>query len=330
MRSTHRAPSQPSTQRENHVTTAMLQIMTVYVQALCGLLAELWVFFVLGFLIAGAVAEFVPRRTLLRHFGRNGAPMCLRAILAGMAVSLCSCGAIPIAATMRSRGASRAAVLTFMLAAPWAGFMQLVVFYRFLGLLGTAVVFVGALAVAFLAGLVLGRLEDQGWLNEATANNSPANASATTLVEEDEEQRRGWWRRVLHICVEAWEAFRALWKYLAFGLLLAALLKAFVPVAWVTRFLGPEATFNPVLSAVPLAAAVELCSEGFSVFAGQLHNMGATLAVVFVLVLVGVTTDFTELSVIWGRFGKRSAIAYLLTATSLTLMFGLIIQQVFR
>jgi len=29
--------------------------------------------------------------------------------------------------------------------------------------------------------------------------------------------------------------------------------------------------------------------------------------VIFVMMMVGVTTDFTELSVIWGKFGKRSA-----------------------
>ena len=137
-------------------------------------------------------------------------------------------------------------------------------------------------------------------------------------------------KRVLRALLEAKEAFLELWKYLGFGLLLAGALKAFVPTEWIVRYLGPEAPFNPVFAAVPLAAAVELCSEGFSIFAGQLHQMGATLAVVFVVVLVGVATDFTELSVIWGKFGKRSAALYLITATALTLIFGMLIQQIFQ
>ncbi|MCG3147702.1 MAG: putative two-component membrane permease complex subunit SMU_747c [Verrucomicrobiae bacterium] len=306
-----------------------------YLGALWSLLADLWLYFLIGFLIAGAIAEFVPTKTLLRHFGRNSAATYLRAMLAGMLASLCSCGAIPIAATLRARGVSRAAALTFMLAAPWAGFMQLLVFYRFLGFGGTAVVFVGALMIAFLTGTVLGWLEDRGWLNEAADSARVSNGPVTAGCEGgscdcDASVAPSFARRLLRAGTEAWEAFLALWKYLAFGLLLAGTLKAFVPVEWVGRFLGPQATFNPVLTAVPLAAAVELCSEGFSIFAGQLHQMGATLAVVFVVVLVGVTTDFTELSVIWGKFGKRSAAAHLLTATTLTLVFGLIIQQVFR
>jgi uncharacterized membrane protein YraQ (UPF0718 family) len=128
---------------------------------------------------------------------------------------------------------------------------------------------------------------------------------------------------------ESWNAFLALWKYLLFGLLLAAAVTAFIPVPWVLRYLGSEAAFNPVLAAVPLAALVELCSEGFSVFAGQLYEMGATLSVVFVMVLVGVATDFTEVAVIWGKFGKRSAAAYLLTSTLITVGFGLVIQRLF-
>jgi uncharacterized membrane protein YraQ (UPF0718 family) len=128
---------------------------------------------------------------------------------------------------------------------------------------------------------------------------------------------------------EAWNAFLALWKYLAFGLLLATAVTAFVPLPWVTRYLGSEATLNPVLAAVSLAALVELCSEGFSVFAGQLYEMGATLSVVFVIVLVGVATDFTEITVILGKFGKRSAAAYVIASTLITVSFGLVIQRFF-
>jgi len=42
--------------------------------------------------------------------------------------------------------------------------------------------------------------------------------------------------------------------------------------------------------------------------------------------MVGVTTDITELSMIWGRFGKRCAIAYLLTATIVAILFAWMIN----
>ena len=307
---------------------AWFNFVNLYFRALLDLAAELWLYFAIGFLIAGIVAEFVPKKMLMRYFGTNSVGTLLRATLSGTVTSLCSCGAIPIAVTMRKGGASRAAALTFMLAAPWAGFIQLAIFYRFLGFTRTAVVFVGALTVAFLTGIVLGHLEDIGWFDGSSRLETDSEAACgEPFSPEDLQTSSSLSLRIIRAFKEAWEAFLELWKYLAFGLLLAAILKAFIPTTLVAGYLGGNAPFNPVFTALPIAAAVELCSEGFSIFAGQLHEMGATLAVVFVVVLVGVSTDFTELSVILGKFGKRFVVAYLITATVLALAFALMIQR---
>jgi len=298
----------------------------IYLISLLGLFSDLWLFFLIGFLMAGIVSEFVPRRALLRYLGKNSLATILRATLSGTVTSICSCGAIPIAVTLRRGGASRAAALTFMLAAPWAGFLQLFIFYKFLGFSGTAVVFLGALSVAFCSGMVLGHLEDRGWLDQAGPHSARPSVDLCEELSLDQNHDRLFQDRLISALEGAWEAFRELWKFLGLGILLAAGLKAFIPTAWVTGYLGANSPFNPLLVAVPLATVVELCSEGFSIFAGQLHEMGATLAVIFVVVIVGVSTDFTELSVIVGRFGKRCAVAYLSVSTVLAIVFALVIQ----
>jgi len=148
-------------------------------------LADLWVYFLIGFLIAGVIAEFVPKKKLTRYFGKNSIGTLLRATISGTVTTLCSCGAIPIAVTMRKGGASRAAALTFMLAAPWAGFIQLAIFYKFLGFIETAIVFVGALLVAFLTGMVLGYLEDHRWFDGPDGPKTyPENASQKSCPED--------------------------------------------------------------------------------------------------------------------------------------------------
>ena len=125
------------------------------------------------------------------------------------------------------------------------------------------------------------------------------------------------------------ELFREVGKYIIIGLLIAAALKAFVPSELVTKHLGNGNKFLPVLIAVPISAVLELASEGLAVLGGQLYQLGASLGVVFIIMMVGVATDFTELSMIWGKFGKKSAIAYLLTATAIAIFFALIINLVF-
>ncbi len=307
----------------------MPSILNAYLAALWSLLADLWLFMGIGFLTAGLVQEFVPRRAMLRYLGRNSLATLLRATLAGTVASVCSCGAIPIAVSIRQAGATRAAALTFLLAAPWAGFVQLIIFYRFLGWAGTAVIFAGSLLVAFSSGVVLARLESRGLLEGPSPDVDAAVGCEDdcSAVPQQANVSRPFVSRLSASLSAAWQAFLELWKFLGIGLLLAATLKAFVPLSWVSSYLGGQGAWNPVIVALPVAAAVELCSEGFSIFAGQLHEMGATLAVVFVIVMVGVATDFTELSVIWGKFGKRSMLAYLLVATTLSVIFALLLDS---
>jgi len=53
--------------------------------------------------------------------------------------------------------------------------------------------------------------------------------------------------------------------------------------------------------------------------------MGATLSVVFVMTMVGVATDLTEIIVIWKKIGKRATVAYLLVGTMLTLIIAILL-----
>ncbi|MCS7048661.1 MAG: permease [Verrucomicrobiae bacterium] len=296
-----------------------------YLAALIELVRELWLFFAVGFLIAGLIAEFVPKETLMRYWGRNDLATLARSLAAGLVASLCSCGAIPIAATLRDKGATRAAALTFLAAAPWAGFVQLLVFYRFLGWGRTLLVFSGAMLVALGIGAVIGWLETRGWLDDRS--RAPASCACADESEQSESHRATLWHRLGRALREAGEAAWSLGKYLAIGLLITAALRAFVPHDWVSRYLGGNGVIAPVLLAVPVAAVVELCSESFSIMGGQLYELGASLGVVFVVVLVGVTTDWTELAMIWGKFGRRSAIAYVITGTVLTVLLGLALHQ---
>ena len=119
-----------------------------------------------------------------------------------------------------------------------------------------------------------------------------------------------------------WQIFKDVGKFILIGLLIAAALKAFVPSDLVTKYLGNEKRFLPVLIAVPISAVLELASEGLAVLGGQLFQLGASLGVVFVVLMVGVTTDITELSMVYGKFGRKCAIAYLLTATTVAVLFA--------
>ena len=300
-----------------------------YFSALATLIGDLWVWFLVGFLAAGAVAEFVPRSFIARHFGNNDFSSLVKAALSGLVASTCSCGAIPMAVSLREKGASTAVALTFLLATPWSGIPQFLVLSNFLGVANTALLMVCAVIVAFVSGLILSRLEHRGLIDaprtrvEHLTEKCAADGCADCAADHGKVTRN----RFIGALRHAWDNFRDLGKYLAIGLTLAAAVAAFVPDSAVQRYLG--ATEGPwaILLAVPISAIIELCSEGFSVFAGQLYAMGASLGVVFVMLMVGVTTDITEVTVVWGKFGRRSAVAYVVVSTLIAVGVAYVINS---
>jgi hypothetical protein len=301
-----------------------MELILKYLSSLTYLIEDLWIFFLIGFLVAGIAQEFVPARTLLRYFGSNSWQSLARASFAGLVVSVCSCGAIPLAATLRQRGASTAVALTFLLATPWAGFTHLVILSGFIGFPATALVLVSAIVVSFLTGLVFALLEKINWI-DAKLSAETTLGQGTILSSETNKPIT---ERLLRSLRYSFTSFTDIGKYLGIGLLLAAALHAFVPTTFVSGVLGKDTSVDPILLAIPLSAVIELCSEGFSVFGGQLYSMGATLGVVFVMLMVGVTTDFTELSVLWGKFGKNSTIAYVVVSTFIAFVAAHIIDLI--
>lgn len=313
--------------------------LSAYLAAVVDLLRDLWLYMVVGFVVAGVVEEFVSEARLLRYFGSNSPLSLLRGAATGFVVSACSCGAIPLVATLRRRGASTATSLTFLLASPWLGLPMLMIYVSFLGWRRTGLLVALSLAVAFATGLVLAHLERRGSIAQGL-HYAPSGRGAAVVENGREdcadescaEPRPAnpsilWERALVRVPKRAFELGRDIGVYLLVGVLLAALAKAFVAPETVASYMGVGAGPWALLVALPVSIVIEACSEGFAVVAGQLYEMGATLAVVFVVTMVGVATDFTELSVVWRKFGRRTTLVYLLLGTSLTLLVGLALQR---
>ena len=68
------------------------------------IVSDLWLWALAGFLVAALIEEFVPQDKLLAIFKKDSIFSILKAAFAGFFVSSCSCGIIPIVATLRKRG----------------------------------------------------------------------------------------------------------------------------------------------------------------------------------------------------------------------------------
>ncbi len=312
-----------------------MEFIVPYLNALLELSYEVLPFFILGLAISALIQEFISTKKLLEYFGGNDWQSLLRATAAGLFVSVCSCGAIPVAAQLRRKGASTASALTFLLAAPWGGLVHAILISGFIGLKNALMLMIFSLLMSFIVGLALAKLENKNIIEAGIPKKHKKGEKGLCVECVDAEKLRlnhegEAFRRRLFYCVpkNMWQIFMELGKFILIGIFIAAALKAFVPLDLVTHYLGNGNRFLPVLIAVPISALLEAASEGLALLAGQLYRLGASLGVVFIITMVGVTTDITEISMIWGKFGKKSAVAYVSISTVVAVLFAWMINLI--
>ena len=83
----------------------MLNVIQEILLASWQMLGQMALFLLLGFLIAGALSVGMSTEWLQRHLGRGGIKPVIKATLLGVPLPLCSCGVIPVSASMRRHGA---------------------------------------------------------------------------------------------------------------------------------------------------------------------------------------------------------------------------------
>jgi len=116
------------------------------------LLAAMAPFLLFGFLFAGILNEFISADKIARHLGKRSFASVIKAALFGIPLPLCSCGVIPPTMALRKSGASRGAVLSFLIATPTSGVDSIFATYSLLGPFFAAY----RVAASFVAGIFSG------------------------------------------------------------------------------------------------------------------------------------------------------------------------------
>ena len=83
-------------------------------------LGIVWWAVLLGLVLGGIIDYFVPDGFVVRLLGGDRKRTLINAVFAGLLMSACSHGILAIAIQLYKKGASIPAVITFLLASPWA------------------------------------------------------------------------------------------------------------------------------------------------------------------------------------------------------------------
>ncbi len=262
-------------------------------------LGIVWWAVLLGLVIGGFIDYFVPDGFVVRMLGKRSKITLVNAVLAGFLMSACSHGILAIAIQLYKKGASVPAVITFLLASPWANLPMTILLFGFFG--WKAALFVGgAMLIALITGLVFTLLDEFGLIEGPAKDVEAENVSWDRITNFDFAKAA---KGVAIGFVSL--ANMVLW-WILIGILAASLIGAFVPEHWFMNYLGPDLT--GMLITLLFATVLEVCSEGTSPIAFEIFNKTAALGNPFIFLMAGVATDYTEIGLLWTNIGRRTAI----------------------
>ncbi|WP_199521482.1 permease [Jiangella anatolica] len=247
-------------------------------------------FLVLGVVVSGAIAAFVPSALIARLLPDRPLVAVPAASVAGAVFPGCECGSVPVAGRLTALGAAPAAAFAFMLAAPAINPVVLV---------ATAVAFPGrpdmvvarllaSFATAVIVGFVWARFGRSEWLlrrrSHVTHGSTRWEVFAGT-ARHDFLHAGGW---------------------LVVGSVAAAALQVVVPRSVMTAIAGTEWLAILVLAA--LAVLLAICSEADAFVAASLTQFSLTARLVFLV--VGPVVDIKLIALHTGVFGRAFAVRF--------------------
>ncbi|QGK69291.1 permease [Allosaccharopolyspora coralli] len=264
------------------VRTAATIFVAVCVQALP--------FLVLGTLVSGAIAAFVPSHVLRRTLPANRGAAVPAAGIAGLALPGCECASVPVSRRLMQQGVAPAAALAFLLAAPAINPIVLV---------STAVAFPGEPAMVFarfaaslLTACVMGWL----WLTFGSSEWIAERALRRVAARERESRWATFAESARHDLVEAS-------GFLVLGALASAVFGVVVPAEWM-HSLGGQLVLAIVVMAL-LAVVLALCSEADAFVAAAMPGLPLLPKLVFLV--VGPAVDVKLIALQAGTFGRAFA-----------------------
>ncbi len=120
-------------------------------------LVELFQYWLIGMLIAGALVAFVPWEKVKKKMGYGGFGSIFMSTVAGAVIPICSCGIVPVLAGMVEAGIPLGPTMAFLIAAPMLNIPAVFITAGVLGWKLAIGRIIGTFFIALSVGLILSR-----------------------------------------------------------------------------------------------------------------------------------------------------------------------------
>ena len=198
--------------------------------------------------VVAIVRTFLPPekiRNILSHkheFTGNILAACL-----GIFTPFCTCSAIPLFMGMLQSGVPLGVTMSFLISSPTVNEVAIILLWGLFGWRVALTYIVSGLAIAIVAGFIIGRLKMENYVEDfVTQGGCACGQTGSTQT----------WKDRFEYAIEyTKDIFRQVWLYVMIGVGIGAFIHGYVPVEFITKYAGngnPFAVIIAVIIGVPL------------------------------------------------------------------------------
>jgi len=285
-----------------------IEILIKYWNGISSLFLEMSPFLMLGFLISGLLYIVISKETIANNLGKPGALSVIKAAIFGVPMPLCSCGVIPVAASLYKRGASKGATLSFLISTPQTGVDSILITYGMLGPVFAMTRPVIALITGVIGGLFTEQINSEDYTTSIKTNHKHPKKTLKDAIKY---------------------AFISLPQDIAWplikGIIMAGLITLLIPDNFFQDY-GITGWSAMILMAV-LSIPMYICATASVPIAAGLISSGIEPGAAFVFLMAGPATNIATISVIINTLGKKIVYIYLSTIFTCSIIFGALINK---
>lgn len=296
-----------------------MELILNFLQTFWGLSTMVGSYVLIGLIFVGITHLYISEDWIKKHLGGDSKYNALKGALYGIPIPLCSCGVIPLATSLRQKGASKKAVTSFYITTPMTGIDSIIATY---GVFGLPMAILRVLS-SFISGVVAGSFVKESHDNKQEREKKSCCGSSCCSHSKTVKENK--FKKAFDYSVN--KVFRDIAKPMFYGLIWATAFIFLIPNNGV-EFLNDNLFIAYVLVFL-IALPLYVCSVSAIPIALSMLAVGVSPGVAFIFLAAAPATNIITAGIIKKILGNDVLIIYFISIIVVTASFALMIDFVF-